>query len=475
MKLRGLLGGLLLAPLAVAGEPSLDELLEGFDEAPLAETEVLDGFEEEDPLEAALDGFEDAEAVAIETEVAVAEESAWQFRGYWSNGLSWNIAHDAPSGGRPDYRGLSRLSSKLWLELEHPLGEGWKWHGDGHLRRDFAYQIHGESTYPNAVVERYQQDESLGEFWVAGSLNEAVDLKLGRQTVVWGLSDLLRINDTLNPLDMREPGLGELETLRRPLAMARGDYYQGPWSVTLLMVPEQRPNLTAPCGGEFSATGAETECQAAVPQQFPDDGWEEMEWGVAAMGRFSGWDLSLYGARLNHDTPYLESGTYRYARLNQLGAALNVADGSWLWRGEIAYFNGLRFANSSQSHHRFDLLLGGEYRGWRDQSLTLEVARRELSHYDPSLLTEPDYTQERRWQTAVSWQHDFNNDTLHLKAILLRNGAQLDEGGYSRLSAEMDLDDQWQLSGGGIWYQSGIVPPDWGDNDRLFVELRRDF
>ncbi len=53
--------------------------------------------------------------------------------------------------------------------------------------------------------------------------------KVGRQIVIWGRSESLRVLDVLNPLDNREAGRVDIEDLRRPLAMVRVDAYQKLW------------------------------------------------------------------------------------------------------------------------------------------------------------------------------------------------------------------------------------------------------
>ncbi len=464
-------------------ELSLDEALDGFELEvedpiagsldPLSVDGALEGFDEE-----ASDAFEVPQLTETQsTSDMIEEESKLAIRGHWLNGLSWNMGHAEPAEGEPDYHGLSRLSSKLWLEAEYPLGDGWHLHGDGYVRRDFSYQLNGAPNYSAAVLDRYQQDWEIGELWVRGSPNESLDLKVGRQIVVWGQSDYLRVNDTVNPIDLREPGLGEIETLRRPLAMLRADYFQGPWRMTGLLIPEQRHNLSPPCGSDFSLAGTlnDADCRAvAVREEFPDNGLTDAEWGVSAMGRFSGWDLSFYRAWLNHDTPYRDGDILRYSRIDQWGAALNVAQGNWLWKGEVAYLDGLDYT-AVRNRDRLDLLLGGEYRGFRDVTLTLETVRREIGDYISQLEAAPDYQQQKSWQTVLAYQHDFSNDTVHLKGVVSRSGAGLDEGGYNRLSLEYELDDFWSFLGGGIWYQSAPLPQDWGDNDRLYLEVRRDF
>lgn len=207
---------------------------------------------------------------------------------------------------------------------------------------------------------------------------------------------------------------------------------------------------------------------------------DDAEFALSAMGRFSGWDLSFYGGRFNYGTAYKDgtgsSNVMRNARVNHLGSAVNIAEGSWLWKGEVAVIDGLRYFNTGASEKsRLDLLLGGEYRGITDTTLSFEVLRRHINSYDISLTGGTDYVDENSWQTVLAYTEDMHNDTLHLKGVLLRNGSSLDEGGYLRLSAQYDLDDEWSVTGGGIWYDAAKYPPNWGDNDRLFVEVRRDF
>ncbi len=458
------------AATSVEEELSLEDALEGFDagvEGELSVEGALEGFDEELPNLAAT-------AIIDEPD----EQEVASLRGHWVSGGSWNISGESPTSDR-----LTRLSTKLWLEAEQNLGEGWKFHGEGFLRYDLAHEINGRDHYTDGVLDTYEHDEEIGELWLQGGVTPDLDLKVGRQIVVWGQSDHLRVNDVINPIDLREPGLVDIETLRRPVGMVRGDYYHGPWRWSALLIPENRPNLSAPCGSEYSLAGVATQasCDAdAVPSDLPGDGIGDAEFALSAMGRFSGWDLSLYGGRLNYNTPYKDgtgsSNIMRNARVNHLGGAVNIAEGSWLWKGEVALIDGLRYFNTGSSEKsRVDLLLGGEYRGFADTTLSFEILRRHINSHDASLTSATDYVDENSWQSVVAYTQDLQNDTLHLNGVLLRNGSGLDEGGYLRLSAQYDIDDAWSASGGGIWYDAAKYPPNWGDNDRLFVEIRRDF
>ncbi len=80
---------------------------------------------------------------------------------------------------------------------------------------------------------------------------KSLDIKVGRQIIVWGRSDNMRVTDVLNPLDLREPGLTDIEDLRMPVAMTRLDFYHGNWNVTGVAVHEQRSDKKPSYGSDF--------------------------------------------------------------------------------------------------------------------------------------------------------------------------------------------------------------------------------
>jgi hypothetical protein len=220
-----LLLGLCLAaaPIYAADESGLDSVLQGFDEP----AESASAPSSDPSLDAVLGGFEEESAATTESAAVGDEKRAWQLGGALTFGAAWNYAHDGPAPGETDYRGLSRLRGKLNLEFDAELPRNWRAHVAGYGYYDAAYALNGRDQYTDAVLEEYQSEAELGEAWLRGRLNRQTDLKLGRQIVVWGKSDNIRITDILNPLDNREPGMVDIEELRLPLTMARLDYYLG--------------------------------------------------------------------------------------------------------------------------------------------------------------------------------------------------------------------------------------------------------
>ena len=312
----------------LAADATTDEALQGFDDAPSV-----------DDTDSALDGFDDAPATELAATKPV-EKKSWQLAGALTLGAAYNVAHKAPAPADTDYRGLSRLRAKLNLEHDYKFDDNWNSHLTGYGYYDLTYQLNGRDDYSDEVLDEYESEIELGEAWLQGKLNKHTDLKLGRQIVVWGKSDNIRITELINPMDNREPGMTDIEDLRLPLAMARLDYYIGDWGITALAIPEIRFNKMTPIGSDFYP----------LPMAMPDEEIPEgTEYGLAANGIFSGWDLSLYAASLYDDNPHtvitVTGPELQHARLNMLGSAVNVAVNNWLLKGELAQLNRLTYTS----------------------------------------------------------------------------------------------------------------------------------
>jgi hypothetical protein len=455
---------LLVCTLPVyAAETSLDSALDGFDE-PATESS----------LDAVLDGFTDTTSEKAPESAAITQKP-WTIGGAVTLGTAYNFAHSAPATGETDYRGLSRLRSKLNIEFDYDIAPKWRTHIAGYGFYDAAYQINGRDNYSSEVLDAYESETELGEAWLQGKLTQSVDLKLGRQIVVWGKSDNIRVTDIINPLDNREPGMVDIEDLRLPLTMARLDYYIGDWGLTALAIPEIRFNKNPAFGSDFYPY------PTAMPKEItPADGGNHTEYAFAANGIFSGWDLSLYWAQLYDDTPHRvmvgSTPQLQHSRLTMTGLAANAAVDNWLLKAELAYFDGLEYSSlPGQSVQRMDTLLGVEYSGFSETTLSLEVVNRHVANYDSALLS--DGIVEDEWQTALRYQGDFMHARLHLLALLSAFGDDLADGGFSRYSAAYDIADALTVTGGIVTYQEGNKLP-FGtvyDNDRLFVDLKYSF
>jgi hypothetical protein len=84
-------------------------------------------------------------------------------------------------------------------------------------------------------------------------LTDNLDMRLGKQQVVWGTADGVRILDLINPLDYREYTLKDYIDSRIPLWMlnAEGKLLMD-GQLQLLLIPDYEPNYYPPAGAPFT-------------------------------------------------------------------------------------------------------------------------------------------------------------------------------------------------------------------------------
>jgi hypothetical protein len=161
-----------------------------------------------------------------------------------------------------------------------------------------------------------------------------------------------------------------------------------------------------------------------------------------------------------------------------LGGAFNIAWGNWLFKTEAAFFDGFEFTNTpDKDYSRLDALAGLDYSGLSDATITLELANRHYFDFDARLEDSPDFQKEDLFEWALRISKPYWNDTLNLTFLATIFGPTGDDGGFQRFTAEYDLTDSIELTGGLVFYQSGDLRRTMGigDNDRVYFEVQYNF
>jgi len=461
----------------VAADGKIEKIMDGFESHNSSGTRDGEASEESGVLEGFDEEYDTPASPLPPTEAAAA--SPISLDGFFKVGSTVNVSHDAPENTQTDWRGISRLRTELQLEVGIKPGGRWQAFASGKGFYDAAYRLNGRGDYTDAVLDEYEDEVELREAYLLISPGSRLDIKAGRQIVVWGKSDNIRITDVLNPLDLREPGLTDIEDLRLPVAMTRVDLYAGDWNLTGIALHEIRFNKLPVYGHDFFTGSVHL-----PPEEIPSDGGGNTEWAFSLSGVFSGWDMALYAARIFDDDSHFEpcpAGPgliIKHARLSMAGLAWNIALGNWLLKTEAAYFDGLLFFNTpGRDYTRTDALLGIEYSGFSETVLSLDAAIRHLNNYDDVLKNSPDLADGTQFQWAFRAEKNFLNDTLSVTLLASVYGAYGEDGAFTRLSANYDIIDGVEVSGGVVLYQDGDLPQfqKIGDNDRLFMEIKWSF
>jgi hypothetical protein len=455
-------------PVQAAGE--LDEVLSGFEEPveqPAQETV--------DDLGGVLSGFDEPER-GTSSETAGTEKTSLEWLDLFGSltfGASWSFAHEAPAAGNPDYRGLSMLRTTGALGADIDIGS-WRVRASGHGFHDAAWAIGDRDLYTNDFLNEYENELEFDDLYLSGSLTDSLDLKIGRQVVVWGKADNVRVTDVLNPLDNRTPGMVDIKYRRLPVTMTRLDYYLGDWNLSGLVLHEIRFDKNPVYNGEFFPGGSPSPPERE-PTNFSTD---TQQYGLALNGIFSGWDLSVYQAWVYDARSHIvmDDGlpVRVHNRVSMTGMTGNVAFGNWLFKGEGAWWQGLEYgAVPEEDFQRLDLMVGIEYTGFSETMLSMEIVNRHIFDFDDRLAASPDFAGEDLLQTALMLTRDFLNDTLQLKILCTIFGGHGEDGAFERFQLEYDYTDHVTLTGGVLLYQSGdqIGFSDVEDSDRIFFEF----
>jgi len=504
------LAGLLLSS-GVTFADDLDDAMGGFDE-PSAETaldeEALSGFDDapSDLDDDALEGFDDEESVDL---TAIEEESGsdwYDVSGYVSFLGAYNYAQTGPLAAAPgdkvmDFSGLSRARTKLDLALEMKHSDNWKSRIEIMGWYDASWAINGRDNYTQDVLDTYESFYDIKDAYIQGTLSSSVDLKIGRQIVIWGKSDSIRITDVINPLDNREPGMVDIKDLRLSETMTKLDYYIGDYGLSGIIIHEPRLQIESAFGSDYRPRDGfgETPIGPAAPDSMYPDRYEptwaleNTQFALSLDGRYEGWDLSWYAANVLNDrfgmTEQDDGSKLRtFDKIYMLGAATNIVSGSWLYKAETAYIMDIDYRSVDENKNRLDALLGLDYNGFAKTVLSLELADRHIFDYEEIMIQNtlpaefPDYVREDTVQVAARASYLFDHDNAsvnYLVAMFGNSDFSFQDGGFQRVWMDYKLNDSITMNGGLVDYigGDGVIPfyNAMENNDRVFAELIYNF
>jgi len=164
--------------------------------------------------------------------------SGFSYGGKISILSSYNYIDDIPLTNGNNIQGLSSLKFLTNLDIEYKINKDNKAFAGIKGYYDDIYSLNS-SNYQN-IPQGYEEEFELGEAYITGKVNEHMDYKIGRQIVVWGKSDSLRVADMLNPMDNKNPAITDIENLRLPVGMIKIDWYDKAWQYGIIDIYEQR-------------------------------------------------------------------------------------------------------------------------------------------------------------------------------------------------------------------------------------------
>lgn len=317
--------------------------------------------------------------------------------------------------------------------------------------------------------------------------------RLGKQQVVWGQSDGLRVLDQINPLSFREFILGDFEDRRIPLWMVNAERPIGPLTAQFLWIPDTTYN-EMPEAGRFAFTSP-----AYVPS-IPDDAAsvsvreadrpdrliEDSDVGLRLTGFMGGWDFSVNALYAYLDSPIVRrrtnaAKTYvlspEYESSTLVGGSASNAFGKFTLRTELGYQTNVFVQSDSPSApegvsktSELSGVVGLDYQLDGDIFFSGQIFTGYLMD---------DVPLARRDRNAMTFSmlasKEFRNDQIKLEFLWLHDARKRD--GLIQLSARYHLSSDVTLrAGADVFYgdQEGFYGQ-FDQRDRITLSIEHGF
>lgn len=261
-------------------------------------------------------------------------------------------------------RSITKIRNVAYLNAKYSYGPHLKFNFSGWAYYDLVYDLfnyetiaarfHRDASQPLAfLVTLPKEKDAMGaeirELYADMYLGD-LDVRLGKQFVVWGVLEGVRITDEINPMDFRELILPDLLDYRVPLWMAKFDYYRPEASYQFLWIPDMTFHKPAPPGSEWELL------QEVPGTRYPESfTYKNSEFGFKVNTNM--WDTELSFSYLYtwDDFPVIFRHVLldqsvepeffpTYTRLSMYGATFVKQIGPSILKGEMAYVTGKYFA-----------------------------------------------------------------------------------------------------------------------------------
>ncbi|MCB1790928.1 MAG: RNA polymerase-associated protein rapA [Gammaproteobacteria bacterium] len=177
--------------------------------------------------------------VAAQAEIEVSAELKNETAVYARGGQVTGEAKSTLDNGDHDAGSLMKFENSARIFLNGDVGESSSWHAE------IRPVIDTEGTTADYKYHRsYTQNDYLRELYVDTSLG-GWDLRLGKQQVVWGTADGIKLLDIINPTDFRELNQNAFEDSRIPVWMINAERNIGERGNIQVIVSQAETNKVA--------------------------------------------------------------------------------------------------------------------------------------------------------------------------------------------------------------------------------------
>lgn len=321
----------------------------------------------------------------------------------------------------------------------------------------------------------------LREFYYYTNIYKKIRLTIGKQQIVWGETDGLKLLDVVNPQNFREFILDDFEDSRIPLWSVKAEFDIKNIGVQFVWVPDNTYHITQDFDAPFFTKnlfqsppeGISTRINKTIkPKRF----FSDSDIGLKLNTFTKGWDLSLNYFYYYDDLPVFYSNLLlsetgdpfvsiipKFERQHLIGGTFNKVFGSSTLRGEIGYIFDQNFSSINpnalqgvETSNVYKSAIGIDYiKGENVVSLQLfsDIITENISPYNRDKF---------ETNTSLLISREMLNDNFKAEAIWVHNANHGD--GYIRPQLSYWMNTNTQL-----FLKSTVF---YGNRNKLFGQFK---
>ncbi|KXB43280.1 hypothetical protein HMPREF1870_01264 [Bacteroidales bacterium KA00344] len=285
-----------------------------------------------------------------------------------------------------------------------------------------------------------------------------LDLRVGRQIVIWGVADALRLTDCVSPIDYTEFLAQDYDDIRMPVNGLRAKYTLG--AITAEAVCNPVTNI-AVIPTDLHNPWAMRLPNTSLPYSIdlergkPEKRLKNMEYGGRITVNLSGVDFSVSALRTWNKLPALRMGMTtdgkslqidgRYRRMTMLGADCSLPVGQFVIRAEVAKYideaQNAAMGCEVECRNALNALIGIDWYPGNDWNASLQYCHKYTSG---NLERLPTY--RHAGIATARLAKELLQNTVKISSFAYIDVA--DGGIFNRFSASYSLNDQIELTAG---------------------------
>ncbi len=324
-----------------------------------------------------------------------------------------------------------------------------------------------------------------------------MDLRLGKQQIIWGKADGMFITDIVSPKDLGEFLLRDFDEIRTGITSLKANYYLGDNTLEMVWIPTFTPTTMPDESSiwsrlpEFPLPITIDESEKSIPGRLENsEGFFKFS-GMSSVLDYEFMAGTMWDDDPNmHIRPILEENnprptglliTPKHHRLSLAGGSFSSEIGGFIFRGEAAYYMGKQFSANNALEQPFELLEKDYVHYLIGTDFSIGTTRFSAQFIQRAILD---------WEEALVQEELDNTVTFLTNRTFLQETLTLQLFGYVGLNNEdalirprlsYDLADGFEiLVGANIFVSnedseiSGLFGH-YDDNDMVYVKVKYSF